>query len=233
MDIAAFAISLHVKQSPIAFDVQAVVDFSGANPWVPVEESASLLEVVQVMDSKALHRVPVLRGGKCVSVISQSTVIEFVLSKESAVGALFSKSVSQLHAGGLGGLTRLLISVKESDTMQTAFSKILQYNIHAVAVTDNEGKLVANISVSDLQHILKWDLEYLSVSVATFFEKLGKQHPLVTCTNDTMFSEVLKRLVKEKVHRCFVVDASGRPTDLVTTTNVMEVLLFLATGERS
>jgi CBS domain-containing protein len=49
------------------------------------------------------------------------------------------------------------------------------------AVVDHAGKLVANISVSDLQYVVERDLDNLFTTVEHFLQRVPRR-PLVTCS---------------------------------------------------
>lgn len=48
-------------------------------------------------------------------------------------------------------MTNLLLSIKDTDPVLKAFQLIQQFNVHGVPVLDKDGKIVANISVSDMK----------------------------------------------------------------------------------
>ena len=60
---------------------------SGVNPFVPVTEGASLWNVMKVMVTKRLHRVPVMdaSGAKVVNYVTQSRLVQFLAEHEEAV----------------------------------------------------------------------------------------------------------------------------------------------------
>jgi hypothetical protein len=49
-----------------------------------------------------------------------------------------------------------------------------------VAVVDHAGKLVANISVSDLQYVVERNLDNLFLTVEHFLQRVPRR-PLITC----------------------------------------------------
>jgi CBS domain-containing protein len=56
-----------------------------------------------------------------------------------------------IQVGGVGGLKQLLITVKEDDKVEKAFGLMEQYKVHGIPVLDASGRIVGNISVTDLQ----------------------------------------------------------------------------------
>lgn len=108
-----------------------------------------------------------------------------------------------------------------------------QFNVHGVPVLDKDGKIVGNMSVTDLQHFLKWDIETLKVSAKDYFENINVNRvPLVTCTLNSKFVDVIKQVVEKKVHRVYVVDENNKPVDIITLTNILETTFYLATGKK-
>lgn len=56
------------------------LDLSRRNPFHPVKEEDSLLNVCEIL-AKGVHRVPVVDAeGKVVNIVSQSTIIQFINS---------------------------------------------------------------------------------------------------------------------------------------------------------
>jgi len=44
---------------------------------------------------------------------------------------------------------------------------------------------------------------------------------LLACTHDAALGEAVERMLAHRCHRCFVVDGSGCPVDVVTFTDVI------------
>jgi hypothetical protein len=92
----------------------------------------------------------------------------------------------QSQIGGISGLKDLLLYINEEDPVQKAFELMQKYNVHGIPVLDKEGKLVGNISVSDMRviyivkwshimkHIVKWEIAALSNSAKDFFAQVSQ-----------------------------------------------------------
>lgn len=114
------------------------------------------------------------------------------------------------------------------------------------------GKLVANISVSDLRGLAPEDFPLLLLPAGEFVavrngaggvtkdEALaGKRvpgaqeggyaavfaaSPVVTVSNTSTLEEVMATLVTRGLHRVYVVDASGAPVSIVTLTDLLRLV---------
>ena len=57
----------------------------------------------------------------------------------------------QVDLGGISGIKDLLLYIKEDEKVLKAFEMMSQYNVHGIPVLDAEGKIIGNISVSDMR----------------------------------------------------------------------------------
>lgn len=48
-------------------------------------------------------------------------------------------------------MSHLLLHIKEDEPILNAFKLMDQFNVHGIPVLDKDGKIVANISVSDMK----------------------------------------------------------------------------------
>jgi len=92
----------------------------------------------------------------------------------------------------------------------------------------NNGDLVGCFSASDLRLFPLREWTHLFLGVENF---LRVRHPAslrpVIVGETSTFSEVLELMVKNKVHRVFVVDDAKKPVGVVSTTDVTRWLNML------
>lgn len=114
--------------------------------------------------------------------------------------------------------------------------------VSAVAVVDTDGKLLGNLSASDIRVCLFFDLIYilqgigsterrfssLLLPIGEFTQLDGPEfsNSAIGCKADTTFSEVVSLLTAKKIHRVWVVE-NDKPVGLVSTTDIMRVLTRL------
>lgn len=232
-DIVAFVLSLHQTGGPIVFTADKIVDFSGMNTFRPMPSDSTVFDVVKEICVERLHRVPLVKDKRVINLVTQADIVGWIAFNKDRLGAAGDKTVGELEKdlGGIGGLKQLLLSINEEDTVEKAFSIMQKYNIHGVPVLNKEGKLIANISASDMKHIVKFDIEVLKATAKEFLEHIeGGPRPVITCTKSTKFVEVLDQLASSRVHRTYVVDEAGALVDIITLTNVLDTIGALATG---
>lgn len=97
-------------------------------------------------------------------------------------------------------------------------------------MVDENGKLVGNISVTDLQNTLEENIEFLSGTAGAFLKDGLHQTKTITCTESESLIGVLELLAKSRVHRIFVVNGENVPIGVITLTDIMDSVLSLATG---
>lgn len=165
--------------------------------------------------------------------------------------------------GGIGGLKQLLLYITEDDPVVKAFEIMQKYNIHGVPVLSKDGQIIGNISASDMKvpqselHILlilstahcqtrSRSIEGISSPILPTCQSIhmhftdwiplqvNPDHsPVIKCTTSSTFLEMLTQLVEKKVHRTYVVDAEGKPVDIITLTNILHAIDLFATKKPS
>jgi len=239
-DFVALLLSIHLMGDSSISTAEKLTDFSGNNPFIPVHEDEAIVEVLREFNVRGVHRMPVLDKKdktKVLCILSQSTIIDWLGKNLDKFGESYSAlTLKDLNFGGLDKNNTLsqVIDVLEDDTLLHALSVIEKYNIHGVPVVEREsGKLVGNISVRDLKYILEAYIQNLKAPISEFLSKYAnKRPPLITCSSSTKFVDVIKLLTDNHVHRAHIVDEENRPVDIITLTNILDIVLALATGAR-
>jgi len=126
-----------------------VADVSGRDPYSPVEQTAPLLAAILKMARSGIHRIPVIDSeGELVTVVTQSHVVKFLFHNMYLFGGLANITVDDIHM-----FHAPVVSVTTDQKGIDAFKLMNEKRVSAVAVVDNNGVLVGNISVSDLKLI--------------------------------------------------------------------------------
>jgi len=207
-----------------------VADLSGRDPYLPVEAMAPLLTAITKMVKWRVHRIPVIDSeGELQTVITQSHIVKFLYQNMYMFGTLPIQTVGDLkmfHAP--------VITISTEKKGFEAFKTMHDHRVSAVAVVDNDGKLIGNISVSDLKTI-GFDgakLARLYYPVSQFLKLLAKdrsdmvwaEEPICVSAQ-SQFREVVGKLVQSRIHRVYLADASGAPTGVITQHEVLAALL--------
>jgi len=179
-----------------------VSNFSKSNPLKTVDPTTSISDLVDLLSQH--HRVVVLEGEKLVGYVTQSDLVKFLHSKN-----LFGELT--LHELGMGSCS--VASVSEDATMIEAFKIMAMKRTAGVAILDNEGRLVGNISSQDVRGIsasadfvlrlyLPYDKYVESLASGTEFVPRG----FISVTSEISLSEVVDRLLQTKRHHAYIVE---------------------------
>lgn len=201
-----------------------VTYLSRRNPFRPILATATLLQVARAL-STHLHRVPVVDAdtGKCVSIISQSSLVHFLQSHREDTKSELSQSIASL---GLG-LCRV-ISVASDVSAWQAFKTLEVNSVSGIAIVDRDGRLVANTSARDLKHFVKnkGNLS-LDAPIQDYLSRIRQRdfidevHPSCSVSITTSISHCIGLLAATGYHRVFIVDGQGRPTGVVSVTDIL------------
>jgi len=239
-DFVDFIMELHMKGDPIVFTAEKMSDISGSDPYLPIDEETTVVEALKEFNIKRIHRMAITKHGEAhtvTSVLAESSIISWLAGHKDKLIPQGHMTLRQLNLGGIE-MFHQVISITESDSLLAALSIIQKYNIQGLPVVDVDGKIVGNFSVSDIKYMVSSDVGSeenitLKMSIKDFIEKnKDKRPPLLTCSPSTKLLEVISLFSDNKVHRIHVVDKDKKPVDIVSTSNVLDVILLFATGQR-
>ena len=114
------------------------------------------------------------------------------------------------------------------------FLKILDYKCNACAVVDENGRLVASLSASDLRGMTNAKLRTILLPVMEFFpamtgkpyyivpKSLGfKAPPPLVCLADDKLVDTMKIIIKASTRRCWLIDRSYKPLGLISMGKII------------
>jgi len=207
-----------------------IADISKRNQYCPVESTAPLRASIELMAKWSVHRVPVVdAGGDLITILTQSRVIKYIhqhMNMFEDIAGRTLESLRMIHEG--------VISIPHRSLTIEAFKAIHDKKVSAVAVVDNDGKLVGNVSASDLK-VVGYDgalLSRLFYPISQFLKILPHEHkealkiegPVCVKPSAT-FREVIDKLVNIRIHRLYVVDDNQIPIGVVSQLEVLGALL--------
>ena len=117
------------------------------NPFTVTPE-ATIADTLELMRSKNIRRVPVIKNEKLVGIITEKKLLEISPSPATSlsifeINYLLSKTkISEL-------MTKDVITVTPDTLVEIAATKMKEYDIGAIPVVEN-GKLVGIITESDI-----------------------------------------------------------------------------------
>jgi CBS domain-containing protein len=200
-------------------------------PYHPIYMGYSLFAAYEVMARSNLHRIAIVDANrKLVSVITQSQLVEFTFRNLSLLGAKRSKLVKDMPYN-----MHEVYHVKPNDIALKAFSVMSEFKVSGIAVLNDDGVLVDQISVRDLKAMapdgrLFWRLykpvsDYLQnvKNSRTDAHAAERPHDIITVTPNDTLETVMGLLVHNRIHRVYIVESPGnkKPIGVISLRDVM------------
>jgi len=198
------------------------------NAFAPVNLSDPFSNALRALTTKGIHMVPVLSAeGAVAACVSQSSVIPFLKKHEERLAHLFGKSVHELKLG-----TSPVISISAKAPAIDAFKMMSQHGISGMAVVDEDGVLIGNISASDIKLFL--DLpraKVMQLPVQEFVNRIRRHTPsaktripVVAVPDTATLGKVIAKFAATRLHRVFVV-ADQKPVACISLRDILLALL--------
>jgi len=191
-----------------------------------VGTDAPVDKLVELMVTQNVHRIISINPDHSLSnIITQSRVVECLVQLfdvSPSLGALGKQTVKDLQLAK----TSDIVSVRDSEKAINAFRKMHEHKVSALPVLDANGRVVGNISESDLKAI-KCNAQYLKLlflPVSEYLEATGKKD-LVKCEMIDTYRTVVERVVQAHVHRCYVVDDKCKLIGVVSLHDILRALV--------
>eukprot|EP00013_Stygamoeba_regulata_P023803 CAMPEP_0177649098 /NCGR_PEP_ID=MMETSP0447-20121125/11186_1 /TAXON_ID=0 /ORGANISM="Stygamoeba regulata, Strain BSH-02190019" /LENGTH=323 /DNA_ID=CAMNT_0019151795 /DNA_START=56 /DNA_END=1027 /DNA_ORIENTATION=+ len=216
--------------------VKTVVDaarglslIEGRRVW-PVKLETSLDKVFDLF-WMGIHRVPVIEStGRITTVLTQSDVIAFLAQNIHILGESRWRTLEELSVSAV--VDKVEAASMDELTIK-AVHRLYAKQVSAIPVVDSEGRLVANLSASDLRYLRRSNMTDLMLPLYKFLclrRALSKRyvsidndkslHPLTARLSDTLESAIFK-LAATRVHRLWLVDDEFKPIGAISLTDCM------------
>jgi predicted transcriptional regulator len=234
-------ITMQQRRSVMRREISEVLK-KHTKPIYMVAEASSLMDAIKhfanINDQRMLivqrevpEKVCELKQGESTvcSLLTQSDILRFIgqniewMKREP----VFQKTLRELDLG-----SRKPITLNQSVAAREAFNKIHDEGREGIALVDNDGKLVANLSASNIKGIRRQSFHLLQLSCDEFLLRDRRRGwwSLPICVNlDNTLEHVVLQFVVTQVHRLYIVDNEGKPTGEVTPTDVLHQLKNLST----
>jgi len=211
--------------------VSKITNESKTDPCKSFQLTASLMDVMVDMVGLRLHRVLLMKEESVYGVLSISDVVNFVCGHMDAWSntPLATKSASELIAAQ----KEPVVSMRDTSAAIRGFELMAKNQISGVAVVDESGRLVGNLSAADVSQLVSSrtgplipDTLFLPVHVFLLQQsKLHKlQAPVTVGPKDTL-PLIVKKMALYRVHRLWVLDADGKPIGVITPYEVCPLFL--------
>jgi CBS domain-containing protein len=196
-----------------------------------IDKGYSLFAAWELLALGGVYRVPILdENGKICDLITQSMLIDFLWQNIEKIGALANEKIQDMKSQ-----TEMLSFVPSTSKAIFAFREMVKTETRGLAVLDDSGKLVDNISLKDLRGIhtdatVFWRLWS---TVSEFKNKVKEEFPdktpmelVYALPTDTLYS-VVEKMAKMHIHRIYVVEnaESLKPHRVITQTDILREVL--------
>ncbi|KAF9392667.1 cell separation during budding [Podila verticillata] len=219
-----------------AVPVKLASDLSGKDPFCTVLPETRLGAVVHDFGT-GIHRVVAVMDpeGNMKGIVSQSSTLDYImrhLSEYPQLQPIMQKSLQQC------GLTSgKVLSVNGDSKVLDALISMSNNSVSSLAVLDDQGMLLGNISMTDIKHIMKsLRTSWLWISCFQLVCKIRLSHgvesgedqyPILDVNAKSTFGYTLSKLQATKAHRMWVVNDGGCVVGVVSLTDVFRVLSTL------
>jgi len=196
-----------------------VRNLSLEDEWVVVNWNLSVSDAVPNLIGHK-HRVAVVDpDGKIVNVLSQLDIVVFLANCRDVIALL--QVPIQNHPSLIG---EDVVSHSKDHSMLSALLSCYNNGVNGLAVLDEHGKIVGNLSASDLVGITSENIILLSLSVHNYLIYEGRQmRPAVTVKATDTLEMVFLKIVAYKIHRVYVVDDNNTPIGVISLTDVIKL----------
>jgi len=189
-----------------------------------VSNESPILEAVKLMlDTK--HRSVVVTGadGHLTNLISQSRILRFV---NVMALPIMEKTVRELNLG-----TGKVICVDQNEKVFTAFRIMWEKSINGIGVL-MKGKLIGNISVSDIK-LIGWNAEFwdlLGLSAYEYLSEMSKYTQrstdhVICCRQEDTLGNAIKIMCYYNIHHLYITDYQRQPLSILSIRDILQLLL--------
>jgi len=158
--------------------------------------------------------------------VTQSDIVRFLARNVPWM----TKNDYEKSVGELGLIQKDVLTVSHSLPTVEAFKLMHQNSLHGVGVTDDEGKLIASLSASNIKGITRRSFHILRLSVGDFLRKDRQRmwwfYPICVKETDSLKQLILLFVATQK-HRVYLVDSNDKPIGVITLTDVLNALVTI------
>jgi len=207
----------------------SLINLSQKDPLHSISEKAPILDALQIF-GKGVYRLVVVDEEasythRLTNVLSQSDIIQFIASKSIQMGSKFNKSLEEAGLHVLGVAT-----VLDNVTALDALRYLRDLKVSGLGIVDSSGKLVGNLSATDMLGLTAENFRHLALPVRLFLQAMHgfRRNPVCCKSSDTVLT-LINKLNDHSVQRIYIADDNMIPQGVITLTDVMQYLLIKIT----
>lgn len=189
--------------------------------FTPVPETASLSEVAAIL-ATGVHRVPVLKAGQVLDVVSQSNIIAYLHQHVKEIPSMARTHISEMNVG-----TSPVLSVRHTSSVYDTFKLLDSTGKTGTAVVDDHGAILTSTSGKDLKLWLTAQTAgFMKVTIFDFLKEIRKRDLdenalVVTVRESDTLAFLVSKLHATRSHRVFVIDSHDHPQKVISLTDIL------------
>jgi len=203
-----------------------VVGLSSQHPMNSISSGDSVSKAIEMFGRTGVHRIPIMEGGKIKNVLTQSLLINWLQQNKSQIPENMRKQrVSDLSVG-----FKPVVSIQAEAKAIDAFRLMAKYKIHGVAVLDENGCILSNLSAKDIK-VLDEDALFTKLYKSTIdlvkqirAKRINISAPSFCVTPKGTMEEVISKLSLLRVHRLYIEDEQRKPVGVLSLGDVLKVI---------
>jgi len=221
--------SLRAVKELLSKTIKDVVGISGRNRFICSKNTSNIYEIVDLLSSKDVHRVGIVdQNNDLIGFISQSDIIKYIEANEGKLYAKLNQKISEVWDMN----PKKVESICQDQFIIDALTVLERKKISGMAVVDKEGKILGNISTSDLKRMdtespeqLCYDI-YQSIDQYIRSVKSVKEsgfptfEPIFVKPSDYV-SQVIRSVNSKHVHRVYIVDEDQKPINEISLCDII------------
>jgi len=203
------------------FSAIPIRDILGVNKVIPVHLGDTITHLCNDIFSKGIHRAPVVDdNSRVISIVTQSDILKFTNDHIRLFGRDALKTIEELELG-----TRNPFTIRSDIPAIHGYYLLSIQRLTALPVVDETGKVVANLSASDVRGL---DLQKFSALLYPVTEFIATQERLyrepIVCKLSTPIETIVHLVSSLHIHRVWVVDDAEKPIGVVSLTDIIKYL---------
>lgn len=195
-------------------------------PLCTVGPDQSLHEAINMLSKNRVHRLLLIDplNGDVLYILSHKRILRFlfVYLNEFPELTFFHRSLTELKIGTFDEI----VSVTDNTSIKTAFQLLLDKNISALPVLDEEGKLIDVYAKCEVLNLVSEKLySDLSLTIGEVRNKKKDwEEKLQKCRSSISLYEALEVIVRTESHRLLLVNKENR---LIGIVSLSDILVYL------
>jgi len=179
---------------------------------------------LMVVDQQCQPHLQTQEEEGILGVFTQSDILRF-LGENPYWLNMSSKAQKTLKELINGQYSDKVVTLEQTLPAFMGFRKIAEENTSAVAVTDKDGRIVANLSATNIRGVSRRNFHLLNRPLFEFLQRDRRRGwwtmPITIRESDSLEKAVLQ-FCSTRVHQMYIVDDEGKPTAIVTPTDLIK-----------